>query len=187
MEFFINLCLLLFLAAVTFGVIGARNLFAVVILGGAYSFLMATLLIAMDAVDVGMTEAAVGAGVSTVLLLSALHLTATDEAPARHSNVLPLILSLLVGGALVYGTWGLPDYGQANTPVHSHVGPEYLERSIPETTVPNVVTSVLASYRGYDTLGEATVIYTAGIGVLMLLKGRRRREENKASEEGNQS
>ena len=167
MEFFINLCLLLFLVAVTFGVIGARNLFAVVVLGGAYSFFMATLLIAMDAVDVGMTEAAVGAGVSTVLLLSALHLTNTEEAPAKHSNVLQMVLSLLTGAALVYGTWGLPDYGQGDTPVHNHVGPEYLERSIPDTPVPNVVTSVLASYRGYDTLGETVAIFTAGIGVLM--------------------
>ena len=180
MEFLINLILLLFLVAVTLGVIGVRNLFAVVILSSAYSFLMATLLIAMDAVDVGMTEAAVGAGVSTVLLLSALHLTKTEEAPARHSNVLPLTLSLLTGAALVYGTWGLPDYGQGDTPVHVQ-GPEYLERSIEETTIPNVVTSVLASYRGYDTLGETTVIFTAGIGVLMLLRGRRRRDKDEPS------
>lgn len=187
MEFFINLILLLFLAAVTFAIIGVRNLFAVVVLGGAYSFLMATLLIAMDAVDVGMTEAAVGAGVSTVLLLSALHLTKTDEAPARHSNVLPLALSLLTGAALIYGTWGLPDFGLADTPVNTHVGAEYLVRSIPDTTVPNVVTSVLASYRGWDTLGETTVIFTAGIGVLMLLRGRRPKRDQGESAGGNQS
>lgn len=184
MEFLINLILLLFLAAVTIGIIGVRNLFAVVVLSGAYSFLMATLLIAMDAVDVGMTEAAVGAGVSTVLLLSALHLTKTDEAPAKHSNVLPMALSLLTGAVLVYGTWDLPRYGDSDTPMNSYVGNLYLERSIPETTVPNVVTSVLATYRGYDTLGETAVIFTAGIGILMLLKGRRRREDEEDEEEG---
>ena len=182
MEFVLNLILLLFLTAVTVGIIGVRNLFAVVVLGGAYSFLMATLLIAMDAVDVGMTEAAVGAGVSTVLLLSALHLTKTEEAPARHSNVLPIALSLLTGAVLVYGTWDLPRFGVADTPMNTYVGDDYLKRSIPETTVPNVVTSVLASYRGYDTLGETTVIFTAGIGVLMLLKGRRRREDDDEEE-----
>ncbi len=182
MEFVLNLILLLFLTAVTVGIIGVRNLFAVVVLGGAYSFLMATLLIAMDAVDVGMTEAAVGAGVSTVLLLSALNLTKTEEAPARHSNVLPIALSLLTGAVLVYGTWDLPRFGVADTPMNTYVGDDYLKRSIPETTVPNVVTSVLASYRGYDTLGETTVIFTAGIGVLMLLKGRRRREDDDEEE-----
>jgi multicomponent Na+:H+ antiporter subunit B len=178
MEFLFNLILLLFLAAVTIGIIGVRNLFAVVVLSGAYSFLMATLLIAMDAVDVGMTEAAVGAGVSTVLLLSALHLTNTEEAPAKHSNVLPMALALLTGAVLVYGTWDLPRYGDPDTPMNSYVGDEYLERSIPETTIPNVVTSVLASYRGYDTLGETAVIFTAGIGVLMLLYGRRRKGDD---------
>ena len=186
MEFLINVILLLFLSAVTVAIIGVRNLFAVVVLGGAYSFLMATLLIAMDAVDVGMTEAAVGAGVSTVLLLSALHLTKTDESPARHSNVLPIALSVLTGLILVYGTWDLPRYGDSENPMNTYVGAEYLERSIPETTVPNVVTSVLASYRGYDTLGETVVIFTAGIGVLMLLKGRRRREDEDG-EEGRRS
>ena len=42
------------------------------------------------------------------------------------------------------------------------------------TGIPNVVTSVLASYRGYDTLGEVTVIFTAGIAVLLLLGNWRR-------------
>jgi multicomponent Na+:H+ antiporter subunit B len=55
------------------------------------------------------------------------------------------------------------------------VAPRYLERSIEETGSPNVVTSVLADYRGYDTLGETTVIFTAGIGVMLLLRGRRKR------------
>ena len=53
-----------------------------------------------------------------------------------------------------------------------HVVPDYLADRVEETGVPNVVTSVLASYRGYDTLGETTVIFTAGIGVLLLLKRR---------------
>jgi multicomponent Na+:H+ antiporter subunit B len=54
--------------------------------------------------------------------------------------------------------------------------PRYLTQTIAETNVPNAVTSVLADYRGYDTLGETTVIFTAGIGVMLLLRGRRKRE-----------
>ena len=74
MEFFLNFIILIFLSFITIAIIKINNLFSLIILTGTYSFLMASLLIVMDAVDVGMTEAAVGAGVSTVLLLSALYL-----------------------------------------------------------------------------------------------------------------
>src|SRR3546814_6813604 len=86
------------------GIIRARNLFVVVILGSAYSFLMATVLVVLDAVDVAMTEAAVGAGISTVLLLSVLHLTRTRAAPLRRTPVIPIVVCLMTGAALVYGT-----------------------------------------------------------------------------------
>lgn len=162
------------MAIVTIGVVRLKNLFAVVLLGGIYSFLMASVMIVLDAVDVAMTEASVGAGISTVLMLSVLYLTKVEEAPPRHSPILPLFLSCVIAGVLIYGTLGLPPFGAAETAVHQHVGPYYLSQSIPDTSVPNVVTSVLASYRGYDTLGETTVIFTAGIGVLLLLKGRRK-------------
>ena len=55
------------------------------------------------------------------------------------------------------------------------MAPEYLERSAEEIGIPNVVTSILASYRGYDTMGETAVIFTAGVGVLAMLGLRRRR------------
>jgi multicomponent Na+:H+ antiporter subunit B len=75
----------------------------------------------------------------------------------------------------VWGTIGLSPFGTAGSAMHRHVAPKYLADSVKETGVPNVVTSTLADYRSYDTLGETTVIFTAGIGVLLLLKGRRRR------------
>jgi multicomponent Na+:H+ antiporter subunit B len=173
----INMALLTMLAVVTVATARQRSLFGVVILFGIYSFLMASLLIALDAVDVAMTEAAVGAGISTVLLLATLHLTKTIEAPQIRRNWLPLLVVLVVGAALVWGTLSLPPFGIAETAVHQHVAPRYLAQSIAETGVPNVVTSVLADYRGYDTLGETTVIFTAGIGVLLLLRGLRRRDD----------
>ena len=77
----------------------------------------------------------------------------------------------------MWATFGLSPFGAADTPIHTHVAPKYLADSVRETHVPNVVTSTLADYRGYDTLGETTVIFTAGIGVLLLLKGRRRRNQ----------
>jgi multicomponent Na+:H+ antiporter subunit B len=154
-----------------------RNLFAVVVLFGIYSFLMATVLVALDAVDVAMTEAAVGAGVSTVLLLGALYLTGGEEVKPLHRPYLPLALSIAVGGALAYGTWDLPAFSDPQAPIHTHVVPRYLNEGPKETGVPNVVTAVLASYRGYDTLGETVVVFTAGAGVIALL---RRRKKQKA-------
>lgn len=160
-----------------------RDLFGVVILGGIYSFLMASLLIVLDAVDVAMTEASVGAGISTVVLLATLHLTKITEAPPMRYNLLPLFVAVVVGGALVWGTLSLPPFGVADTIVHQHIVPRYLAKTMAETNVPNVVTSVLADYRGYDTLGETTVIFTAGIGVMLLLRGLRRRDEDNGTGE----
>lgn len=180
MEALVNMVLLTLLAVITLGVVRLRNLFAVVILGGIYSFLMASVLIVLDAVDVAMTEASVGAGISTVLMLSVLYLTKVEEVKPAHAPILPLFVAVVVGAVLIYGTLDLPLFGEANAPIHNHVAPHYLSKSIEETGVPNVVTSVLASYRGYDTLGETTVIFTAGIAVLMLLKGRRRKDKDQA-------
>jgi multicomponent Na+:H+ antiporter subunit B len=80
---------------------------------------------------------------------------------------------------LVYGTLDMPVYGDPNAPIHQHVAPHYLEESDEEIGIPNVVTSVLASYRGYDTFGETTVVLTAAVGAILLLGGRpgRRRED----------
>ena len=170
MEQLINMVLLTLLALITIGIIRVRNLFAVVVLTGAYSFLMASVMIVLDAVDVAMTEASVGAGISTVLALGALYLTKTEEAAQRYSAMLPLFVAIGTGAMLIYGTWELPGFGLADTPMNTGVGLDYLNRNYEETHIPNVVTSVLASYRGFDTLGETVVIFTAGIGVLLLLK-----------------
>ena len=158
----------------------SRNLFAVVVLMGIYSFLMATVLVALDAVDVAMTEASVGAGISTVLLLGALHLCKSEETKPVRKPWLPLAVSASTVGMLVFGTLGLPAFSDPTAPIHTHVVPRYLKEAMRETGVPNVVTAVLASYRGYDTLGETTVIFTAGVGVIALLRRRRDSRQEKA-------
>jgi multicomponent Na+:H+ antiporter subunit B len=169
------------MAAVTVVIVGQRNLFAVVILFGVYSFLMATVLVALDAVDVAMTEASVGAGISTVLLLSALHLSKSEEMKPLYRPFLPLAVAIATGAALVYGTLDLPAFSDPQAPIHQHVAPRYINEGPRETGVPNVVTAVLASYRGFDTLGEVTVVFTAGIGVIVLLRRLRRRKRGDRS------
>jgi len=172
--------LLALMAVATVGIIVQRNLFAVVVLSGIYSFLMASVLVALDAVDVAMTEAAVGAGVSTVLLLGALHLCGGEEAKPFARPWLPLAIAVVTGGMLVYGSLGLPAFSDPRAPMHVHVAPRYIEQGRAETGVPNIVTAVLASYRGYDTLGETTVVFTAGAGVIALLRRRARRHKDQA-------
>ncbi len=186
MEAYILMALLLLLTIVTIAIVFQRSLFAVVILAGIYSFLMATAMLVLDAVDVAMTEAAVGAGVSTVFFLASLHLTRAREYPRPRSVWLPLFVAGVVGAALIGGTVDLPRFGTADTPIHKHTAPHYLNEAKRETGVPNVVTAVLADYRSFDTLGETTVIFTAGIGIMVLLLGRRRRrgEDNESVEPG---
>lgn len=178
METLIINVLLLLMAVTVWVIVRCRNLFGVVILGGIYSFLMATVMVAMDAVDVAMTEASVGAGISTVLFLAALYLGKSEETRPLHKPFLPLAVSIAVGALLVYGTLGLPEFSDPNAPIHVHVAPRYLNEVKKEVDVPNVVTAVLASYRGFDTLGETTVVFTAGAGVIALL--RRRRKDRKS-------
>jgi multicomponent Na+:H+ antiporter subunit B len=168
------------MALTAYAVARLHNLYAVVMLAGIYSLLAAVMFVVLDAVDVAFTEAAVGAGISTVLALGTLALTKSREKTPRHTKLLPLAVCGITGAALVYGTLDLEHFGDPSAAPHHHVAPEYLARSIPDTGVPNVVTSVLASYRGYDTLGETTVIFTAGVGVVLLLGSWRRKEDDDA-------
>ncbi len=166
-----------------FGILRIRNLFAVVMLGSIFSLMAAAIFVILDAVDVAFTEASVGAGISTVLALGTIALTTDREKKPSHTKILPLIVVILTGAALIYGTLDLAHYGDPNAPAHRHVAPSYLKEGPEKTGIPNVVTSVLASYRGYDTLGEVTVIFTAGVGVILLLGnwrhiGRRREDED---------
>lgn len=186
MELYITAVLLTLLATITFAIIRQRSLFGVVMLAGTYSFLMASVLVVLDAVDVAMTEAAVGAGVSTVILLAALYLTRSREYPKPRTAIIPLFVTVITGAALVWGTSALPPFGVAHAPIHEHTTPRYLEEARDGRIAPNVVTAVLADYRSFDTLGETTVIFTAGIGILMLLRARRKRDGD-GSEEGNAS
>ena len=166
-----------FLAITAIAIVRIRELFAVVMLGSMYSLISAGIFIVLDAVDVAFTEAAVGAGISTVLLLGTLALTGPREATPGHSPVLPLAVVFMTGAVLIWATLDMPQFATADAPIHHHVAPRYINDSPQEIGVPNMVTSVLASYRGFDTLGEVTVIFTAGIGVLALLGVRRRKGE----------
>lgn len=173
----LDIVLLSFMIVLAIAVSRMHNLFMAAVMLGIFSFLAAIVFTLLDAVDVAFTEAAVGAGVSTVLLLGTLSLTTREEKIIKKNNALALLVVLITGSALIYGTLDMPMFGDPNAPVHQHVADRYIEKSGEEMGIPNIVTSVLASYRGYDTLGEVAVIFTAGIGVILLLGHIRRKED----------
>ncbi len=229
MPFPIEILLFGFLIAVGIAVILLEDLFAAAMLTGMFSLLSASLFTMMDAVDVAFTEAAVGAGISTVLVLGTLALTHNKEKRPQPQPV-PILIVLATGAALIYGTMDIPAWGDPNAAIHAgehsisrqiiaieaeaysahhaaadplktgdglasadpgaaqgggdsadHGGSDHGESGShgPKAVgLPNIVTSILASYRGYDTLGETGVIFTAGVGVLLLLGTTRRREED---------
>lgn len=186
----IHIILFVFLAAIGIAIVRLRDLFAAVMLAGIFSLLSATLFTVMDAVDVAFTEAAVGAGISTLLMLATLSITSSEEKPARNRRqaLIGLIVVTITGAALIYGTLDMPRYGDPDAPIHHHMAPRFMEDSPEEIGIPNQVTSILASYRGYDTWGETTVILAAAIGVMLLFAtpvvSRRREEEMLTPGEG---
>ena len=180
---FINIFLMCLLLVIAIMVVRTGRLFAIIVMSGAYSLISAAFFVNLDAVDVAFTEAAVGAGVSSVLFLAAMAYLPAEEKPATHNNLAAFMICGIAGLLLVAATAHLPAIGDPTAPAHTHVAPRYLAESGDALHIPNVVTTVLASYRGFDTLGETIVVFTAGLGVLLLLSGftrtRKRKTQNK--------
>ncbi|HWP56797.1 MAG TPA: hydrogenase subunit MbhD domain-containing protein [Candidatus Acidoferrales bacterium] len=195
-EFFLlNVVLLLLLMATALGVFVLHNLFASTMVLSLYSLLMAVMWSNLDAADVALTEAAVGAGIATVLLIGALVVVGPEQ--KRHPRIRwpGLLLVAATMGALFYGSFDIPRFGDPGAPAQAHVAPQYIAQSVPKLGgenqvavvngrpssdfdnfhghVPNLVTSVIVNYRAYDTLLEVAVIFTAGVS-LVLLVGQRR-------------
>jgi multicomponent Na+:H+ antiporter subunit B len=165
-----TIIMLTMLFCVAIAIARLRNLFAIVMLAGVYSLISAAWYVAVDAVDVGFTEAAVGAGMSTVVLLGAMLLTARSAKPEKPlANLGPFLVCAATAVMLIYGTIDLPAIGDPDSPANSGVGRTYLEVNWFDTGIPHVVTTVLSSYRGFDTLGEVAVVFAAAIGAALML------------------
>jgi multicomponent Na+:H+ antiporter subunit B len=180
----VNGTLLLFVLITSITVLEMRNLFASAMVLALYSFLMSLVWLHLDAPDVALTEAAVGAGISTILLVGALTLVGFDEKKRSGFPWLSVLAVTFTAGALIYGSLDLPRFGVPDAPAHEHVAPEYITQTVPKIGmeapaegndffaghVPNLVTSVIVDYRAYDTLFETVVIFTAAVAVILLLR-----------------
>ena len=169
MTVIFGIFLLSLLVITAVAIVRAQNLFVAVMLMGIASLLIAANFFLLDAADVALTEAAVGAGISTVLFLGALALTDEQERAPTSRWMLSFAVTLVATLVVIYATFDKPRFGDPEAPVQTHVAPWYLEKTPEYIDIPNVVTAVLGSYRAYDTLGEGFVVFTAGIGVLFML------------------
>mgnify|MGYP001627059245 CR=1 FL=1 len=152
----------------------ARDVLSSIIVFGAYSLGMAALYTFYRAPDVAMTEAAISAGVTTVLLLLTIAKTSRiDHEEAFETVNWPAVGVVGVLGAAMLSTVAeMPVVGDTGSPVWSNpdVTQYYLANAYAETGVENAVMSVLASYRGFDTFGEAVVVFAAGIAAMIVLR-----------------
>ena len=92
-----------------------------------------------------------------------------------------LVLLVFTAAALFAASAALPPIGDPGSPPATHVSPRYIQRGPAETGAANIVTAVLADYRGYDTLGETTVIFTAGIACVLIVGVRARWRNGRGS------
>ena len=153
-----------------------RDLFSAIMATTVFSLICALIFLLLDGIDVSLTEAAVGAGISTILFLSTLKHTNVEIKASRKSSIPLIVLFLLTLSLLIYAISDLPDFGKSIVTTNSEVTRHYINESKNEMGIPNMVTSILAGYRGFDTLGEVVVIFIAGISVLGIL---RQKKENK--------
>ncbi|SEK54592.1 DUF4040 domain-containing protein [Haloferax larsenii] len=166
----------LLLAFVIFAALAAaflRDILSAIIAFAGFSFGIALVYVLLRAPDVALTEAAVGAGVTTVLFLLTIVRTVRPGGDRLFERIKwgPAALATALVGVLLTTVSSLPRIGDPNSPVAtSEVTRYYLENAYPQTEVENVVTAVLAAYRGFDTLGEAAVVLAAGIAVLVVLR-----------------
>jgi multicomponent Na+:H+ antiporter subunit B len=168
----LELLVLAFVVSTALATAFLRDVLATVVVFGAYSLGMAMLWVLLRAPDVGLTEAAVGAGVMTPLFLLAIVKTRGPESDAVFAHVDPVALGVVavLAVGLLFTVPALPAVGDPAAPATTHVAPYYLENAAAETGMTNVVTAILVGYRGFDTLGEVTVVFAAAVAVLAVLR-----------------
>ena len=155
-----------------------RDTLAAIISFAAYSLGLALLWVTLQAPDVALTEAAIGAGVTTVLFLLTLTKTVRPSADAstfKRVNWPAAAVVTVFAGTLLWTLPAIPVIGDPSAPAWAYpdVTQFYLGNAYEQTGVENVVTAVLAAYRGFDTFGEAVVVFAAGAAVLVVLKEER--------------
>jgi len=168
----VNIILILFILVCAVASVRVKELVSAVFILGCYSFFVAVLWSLLLAVDVSFTEALAGAGIATIFFLLALFGSVhfVKAKPPSTISYWGLALACLVGALLIWGSKDLAWFGDLNAAPHTHVSPFYLLNTIHDSHTPNAVTAIVVDYRGFDTLIETAVIFTAGVACLLVIK-----------------
>jgi multisubunit Na+/H+ antiporter MnhB subunit len=157
------------LLGLAWGALASTDLFKGIVLFIAFGLVMALAWVRLNAPDIALAEAAIGAGLTGALLLAAYARLRTDSAVGNPDNIdsrLGLrsmavsILVLLFAAALAYAVWTLP-------PGSAGLGTE-VAANLDRSGVRNPVTAVLLNFRSYDTLLEVMVLLSALLGAWSL-------------------
>ncbi len=178
LDFTIDLALLLITGLIVtitcLKLICSSNLLHSIIILSVFSIMISLCYLLLDAPDVAMTETALGAALSSCVMLNLIKIFGEKAKQAKILRLsLATVLSLALIAILTWASLDLPEFGNPDTPLQTHVNKYYLENTHQDIAIPSIVAAILASYRGFDTLGEATVILIAAIGVLLILSSRR--------------
>lgn len=171
-EWLLNAGFLIFLVMIAIAAVAARNLITSAVMLIFFSLLMAMEYLVLTAPDVAITEAAIGAGISTILILTAFVFTGSTVKPGKQSLWFiggAALAVILTGSALIYASLGLPHFGDAGAPAHTYLRRDYISGTYHDIGIADIVTAILASYRSFDTLGETIVVVAAGLSVYLLL------------------
>ena len=164
------------LLIICFRLIVSEDLIESILLMSAFSLLVSICYLFMDAPDVAMTETALNSCLSTCFLLNLIKVLGNEKgnAPNQFRKFWSAIICIAFIAFLTFAGFNLPLYGEENTALQEHLSKYFLENTKNEIAIPSVVTAILASYRGYDTLGETSVILVAGLSVTLILSKRKR-------------
>jgi multicomponent Na+:H+ antiporter subunit B len=172
-EVGLSIVVLTFVLAVATLTAVVRDVLTAVVVFAAYSLGLAMLWVLYRAPDVALTEAAVGAGVTTALFLVAISRTVrpvTERGLVDRESVSPrsVLVAGVVSGGLLLTVPALPPVGASDTPAFGPVAEYYLTDAA-DRGIDNAVTGVLVVYRGFDTFGEVAVVFGAAVAVLAVL------------------
>ncbi|MEY3196790.1 MAG: hypothetical protein RLZZ59_156 [Pseudomonadota bacterium] len=180
-EFSLELLFVVSIACIflLYKILFEKELRSAIIWFGVLSLSCCILYLVMDAPDVAMTEAALGACITTIVMLKISNISSdTSSDNAFLKSLVAIVSAILFAVALIYAGSEMVGYGSVDSPVHSGVNSYYTQNTYKEIGIESFVAAILASYRGYDTLGETTVIFLAGLSVVLILKSISNREIN---------